>query len=529
MSSGQIVPGSEPAEVVEHLERAEAALAAGDLDTVADVLLGNAAEVGTWHVDRVEAVLASIPEHVLLKHPRLAMIRHGIATFFDQDGPSALLDLAGQLRAMAPAGSAVADAVIVGIGEIFALRAADRLGDCVAIVDRDHARTTSEREEWLGVPGQLRSVVLLQWGISRMLVADLDGALTHFQEAYWAGRRSTIPHFARNGAENAALLLALRDSLADAEEWLAMARTIAPAPDHMRHFVEELDPIIEALIALARLDTAAAQRAFDQFVPAPDTRLSWSFEAFVAARLCLLTGERVAGLDGHDRVAHPRGGGPTPGSLDEHLLASAEAELALAAARPGRAARVIDHVGPVSLMVPVRARYALLTGDATGALATSVAGLQDSVTFGRVDLASIAAVALLHLGRAEEAAAQFCDAVELARSLGVVAPFVLLPRRDIETLCEAVPAGEKFLRPVLAATSVSAERVDVVRLSARERLVLVELARSSSVQEIADTLFVSLNTVKSQLRSVYRKLGVNSREGALAEALRLGFELDTDD
>lgn len=529
MSSGQIVPGTGPAEATRHLERAEAALAAGDLDTVAEVLLDKAVEIGALHLDRFEALLVGLPESVLLKHPQLAIMRHGISTFFDQDKPSATLELAAQLRNMAPADSPVADAVVVGVGEIFALRASGRLSECVAVVDRDHARILEDREAWLDVPGQFRSVVLLQWGISRMLVADLEGAITHFQEAYWAGRRAPIPHFARNGAENAALLLVLMDSLADAREWLDLARAIAPAPAHMRHFVEELDPLVEALLALAELDLAAAQEALAAFVPARETRLSWSVEALVAARLSLLTGERLAGLDRHDRVVHPRGGGPARGSLDELLLGSAEAELALAAGRPGRAARVIDHVGSQGIMAPVRARYALLTGDAAGALATSVSGLREPGRFGRVDLAAIAAVAMRHLGRDDDAATQFCDAVELARSLGLVAPFVLLPRGDVEALCGAVPAAEELLRPVLDATSVSVERVDVVRLSGRERLVLVELARSASVQEVADTLFVSVNTVKSQLRSIYRKLGVNSREGALAEALRLGFAFDVEE
>jgi LuxR family maltose regulon positive regulatory protein len=40
---------------------------------------------------------------------------------------------------------------------------------------------------------------------------------------------------------------------------------------------------------------------------------------------------------------------------------------------------------------------------------------------------------------------------------------------------------------------------------------------------IAEALFVSQNTVKTQLRSIYRKLGVSSRDEAVREARRQGL------
>ena len=62
-----------------------------------------------------------------------------------------------------------------------------------------------------------------------------------------------------------------------------------------------------------------------------------------------------------------------------------------------------------------------------------------------------------------------------------------------------------------------------VTLTARELDVLRELPNLRTVDEIADSLFVSINTVKTHLRSVYRKLGVTSRRGAVAEARRTGL------
>jgi LuxR family maltose regulon positive regulatory protein len=57
------------------------------------------------------------------------------------------------------------------------------------------------------------------------------------------------------------------------------------------------------------------------------------------------------------------------------------------------------------------------------------------------------------------------------------------------------------------------------QLSARERDVLAQLISLSNLGEIADDLAVSVNTVKSHVRAIYGKLGVNSRRTAVLTAL----------
>ncbi|WP_410088494.1 LuxR C-terminal-related transcriptional regulator [Streptomyces sp. t39] len=60
-------------------------------------------------------------------------------------------------------------------------------------------------------------------------------------------------------------------------------------------------------------------------------------------------------------------------------------------------------------------------------------------------------------------------------------------------------------------------------LSGREREVLERLARMMSTQEIAADLHVSVNTVKTHLKSLYRKLGVNRRTEAVRRARDLSL------
>ncbi|MFF1529190.1 LuxR C-terminal-related transcriptional regulator [Cellulomonas sp. NPDC058312] len=59
-------------------------------------------------------------------------------------------------------------------------------------------------------------------------------------------------------------------------------------------------------------------------------------------------------------------------------------------------------------------------------------------------------------------------------------------------------------------------------LSVRERVVLSELTEDVTLEQIARRLFVSRNTVKTQVRSIYRKIGATTRAEAVAWAHAAG-------
>jgi LuxR family maltose regulon positive regulatory protein len=120
--------------------------------------------------------------------------------------------------------------------------------------------------------------------------------------------------------------------------------------------------------------------------------------------------------------------------------------------------------------------------------------------------------------------------IEFARvllALGSVADaFRLLD--EVDEIFARRPELRAFDASALAVRDQLEERARDARggmatLTAAELRLLPYLTTHLSFREIADRLYVSRNTVKTQAISVYRKLGVSSRAGAIARASRLGL------
>lgn len=79
----------------------------------------------------------------------------------------------------------------------------------------------------------------------------------------------------------------------------------------------------------------------------------------------------------------------------------------------------------------------------------------------------------------------------------------------------------------VAGASVEERLGEDVGLTPAEVATLRLIASGLSNQEIADELFLSLNTVKSRIRAAYRRLGLTSRTQAVAWAIRHGLGSDS--
>jgi LuxR family transcriptional regulator, maltose regulon positive regulatory protein len=200
--------------------------------------------------------------------------------------------------------------------------------------------------------------------------------------------------------------------------------------------------------------------------------------------------------------------------------------------------RWLDALGPAPCAptsgqrpaeVVARAVSRLRGGDAGGALrlVTPITGTQRNHPTVRLSGLLVEAVARDALHQ-PGAAAALERALALAEAEGLRRPFldggVALRRVLARHACRrnsAAPLLSGILDALPAGTDDGNGRGPAEPLSERERAVLRLMPTILANTEIASELFVSVNTVKTHLRSIYRKLEVGSRREAVAKAREL--------
>lgn len=97
----------------------------------------------------------------------------------------------------------------------------------------------------------------------------------------------------------------------------------------------------------------------------------------------------------------------------------------------------------------------------------------------------------------------------------------LATAEELAAAVAAVHRGETVVSSPAARTSPAQGRM--AQLSTREGEVLELICRGMSNLEIADALFVSVNSVKTYVRQIYQKIGVTRRAQAVAWGLAHGL------
>ena len=243
-------------------------------------------------------------------------------------------------------------------------------------------------------------------------------------------------------------------------------------------------------------------------------------------------------------------------ALPDHLHVVLLLERAFLAAMSGdqRAlpplAKALETLGARGEASLVTGLVADLAGDRRAAVAAWSAAAADA-SYAQPPVRALAltccAQVLDALGDGERALAYLSDAATVTEVRRNAVPFLGWTRQGtpmatlltrlaattptpwIQELC-AAGKGRPDIHTLLAPTTPtphereSAATVVVAPvLSPREREVLAELARGATYADIAGALFVSENTVKTHVSSLYTKLGVSRRSQALAVARNLNL------
>ncbi|MET7686677.1 LuxR C-terminal-related transcriptional regulator [Streptomyces sp. NPDC005483] len=291
--------------------------------------------------------------------------------------------------------------------------------------------------------------------------------------------------------------------------------------------------LVLAAVAVDRNELGRAQALLDEVDELTDDiqdPVKAAGRAITAARLQLARGNARAAVESAAPPASTAVASPWADSL-EQLVASAAH---LAEGRSETAAELLrDLPDDQSACAVEAARIQLAAGHRGAAidLLDSVSAESRPGPAVTVRAALVRAQAAHTAGDGEAARRFVAQALLGARTERLRRPF-LDAGRWIRPLLAAPPLRDLAVGWLLPGSSVPGGPaaaptppvpIVVQELSERERDVLRRLAQMMSTQEIAADLYLSVNTVKTHLKSLYRKLAVNRRSEAVRRARDLGL------
>lgn len=360
---------------------------------------------------------------------------------------------------------------------------------------------------------------LLQAGITRGLADDIPGALLTLRDAYERGPDARSGHVQRDAAGKAALFLALSGDIPGARDWTRRHDAAPTVSGWYEPRIALTADIARSLIAIETLDRPAAESALATLEQPVNSEQNWGAGVtYARARHALAWGDRLGQIDAvrQDRTRYDSwlGEGTTFGPL----LAAAEADLLISVGReePARRAIAVHAEHPIGRVV--RARVELLAGNDDAAARQATGALAESPTARyRTEALGLHALANLRRERTDdagEAYAHFRESVR-ANELHLSASSVPSEERDalghpldddVPTARDTVPRGTRR-----------------VALTPQQRLVLNGLEKGLTLRQIGAREHLSLNTMKTHARALYRRLDVATRDEAVARAYEVGL------
>lgn len=488
----------------------EAHLAAGDLEAAVAVLGEHWMEL--WYaVDPTDlrTLLERLPEELLEASPN-AVYLHTIAGRDPVARPGDTSRSAG-LAGLNEAVQRVAD-----------LRLAGKAATALRHVTELEPQVRAMRGRVVGSSGGLVELWIVHGAITALLAGELDRARGHLLQATSVHRPDRFPFVRREAVAKLALTQALLMGPAEAADWLAQARHMHVTGSWVESLVDDTLWLAEYVSAVDALDLDRAEE-LRLARPSPLDHLEfWGIALQAHVRHLALTRRWSQAQTLCDAVAEV--GLPLPDS--DGWVATMLDDARLMALEAGRISRTggdegLTPTGVLAHRVAMLATGLYETGCVRHPVEVDEGGAELRV---RLALRLLRAQSLVAAGRGVEGRALLHATLADVTGRGVHSVLRHLTTQTVAELAATESGGEvaalvrRHDLPLLVV-----EPSLTAPLTEAESRVLRLLAVGYSRQRIADTLVVSLSTVKSQLRTAYQKLGVRDRDEALAKLERLGL------
>ncbi|MCK3769752.1 LuxR C-terminal-related transcriptional regulator [Microbacterium aerolatum] len=508
------------------LQALREALGTDDAALATEVILSNMVELLETR-DATYEVFRGVPTSRFRGYPVLTMMLVLLSNLSMDTRPRALQLFATEslFHRMQPKRGSHRERVLYRAFEAAALRMTPLSRQALPLIRRAVSDFSALNDDDALALGRMGPMLQVHLGVSAMYLGNLELARSCFDIAYArhieAGRADMVDPLSMRAG-----IAALTGEIGLARRLLAEADVAVWPPGWREWTPADFFNLGMAVLAVEDGDPDAASRHLAARGPDPDLTEHWTLFGFVDARRARLAGEAEAGLVQLERLRERRKSeAVTP--FGRALLDAAEAELRLSLGDAEGARRAVASAAKhnnTAHVVLARAELALQRPAAAAVHARQLLA-KTLAPRTRIDAELVLVCSAVRAGHVEDADAIAERIAELVRATQMHAPLRIVPAEDrvaVRAALERAGLPESDLE-LVGAETLNSESTPPAVLTPREQAVLEVLADTGALDEIAERLFVSRNTVKSQLRSIYRKLDVSSRDAALTRAAALGL------
>lgn len=493
------------------------ALEGGHPENIAAAAMNNVWPLYCAHYELLVKAIACLPTAVLGRYPVLRVVHPITPVLAHANRPFKPLVYQGDARTMSP------EALdMLTLCQMLAFRVSGDVSAAVIYSQRLEERISTVRaESHYRTDGPLW-FYHAQIGTTRLAAGDSSGALRELAVAQQLASLSIQPDAERFTLAHTALAHATRGSLAEAQVMLASSRSGPnPTAGHAAA-IRSAETTTAALIASERL-SSDLDECIAHLEPLHSYELSWPFSVLARANALLARQRPHEALETIHVASSTH---PTQHGADAtDIIAAASIEALIAAGDEHQARQLPECKSPHGVRAALaRAALTLQEGRLTAAAKElhqiSCAPEAGPGVRGRHQVLS----AWLEFARTGTLGARTATAIfHLALTRDYRRTLALAPIQLIAEVQKHLNAreSEEFER---AAHDLEFQSVSTPpSLTKGERRVLSALSRHETVADIAAAFHVSPNTIKSQLKSLYRKLECSTRDEAIDIGSRFRF------